>query len=98
MAGANAGDDRTIATIGPSPVPHSTSVAADTSRDRAGRAWPRTGPVDIEIPMLNGSECANEHSGNFRQPDSGVSYHTPLPTPYATNAAGQEVGSFIYHI
>lgn len=49
--------------------------------------------------MLNGSKCANEHySGNFRQPDSGVSYHTPLPVPYATNAAGQEIGSFIYHI
>lgn len=29
---------------------------------------------------------------------SGVSYHTPLDPPFATNAAGQEIRSFIYHI
>jgi hypothetical protein len=29
---------------------------------------------------------------------SGVSYHTPLPPPYALNKAGQEIRSFIYHI
>jgi hypothetical protein len=30
----------------------------------------KSGIVQPEIPMLNGSQCANEnHSGSFRQPD-----------------------------
>jgi hypothetical protein len=34
----------------------------------------KSGIIQPEIPMLNGSECANEHySGSFRQPDTAIS-------------------------
>jgi len=58
----------------------------------------KTASVMAKCTKTNQFDAAKRTFKKASSDTSGVSYHTPPQEPYAKNAAGQEIRSFIYHI